>query len=465
MGKLRDMNNSNGKFKDINITNGNISVDTKIAKPTESQNYPKLEIRLEETNFVRRYYDFCSSMNDAYPEYHHAGALTLLSVAADRKVFIKLKNGTHFTNIWSLCLGQSTTSRKSTALRTVTEILDDKCRDWRMPTQVTPESFIEVMSINPHCYLSNDECAGLLKGINRKPYMADLRDTLCLVYDCSPFSRKLRTNNRDKTAKTEFNVNDPYLTIEFATTFESLANSATEDDFNSGLLCRYLTYYPEYIKEIKGVEDETKEDESKKDLLIQQYDRIFDSISNVHSIRMRMSENGKKIYNDWLTETETKLMHNRDEVLSSVFGRYQVYVLKLAMLYTIGSDNFQNHLNECEIGPIVEYTIPDDYITEAIREIDTYFIPTMVAVREKITNQGSDNLMGKILEILKKSGQLTHSQLMQRCNLGRMNKTSVQFNQAINTLEEMDMISVTSSSATNANSKAKNNAKLYKLNT
>jgi hypothetical protein len=211
------------------------------------------------------------------------------------------------------------------------------------------------------------------------------------------------------------------------------------------------------------VEDATEEDESSKDMLKKQYDRIFVGISNIRSIRMRMSENGMKFYNDWLVDSEKELIHNHDEVVSSVFGRYQAYVLKLAMLYTMGSEAFLTHLKACENGSIVEYTIPDEYINEAIREIDTYFIPTIVSVREKIANQGSENLIGKIVEVLSKTGKLTHSELMQRCNLGRMNKTSVQFHQAITTLEEMDEIIVIPSPSSDGNSRMRTTGKMYKL--
>lgn len=401
----------------------------------------RLTINLEESNFVRRYHDYCSSITDAYPEYHHAGALTLLSFAADRKVSMRLKNGVYYPNIWCLCLGQSTTSRKSTALGYVADLLDDENHERRLSDQFSPESFIEQMSSHPHSYLINDECGGLFKSLNKKPYMADLKDTLCTVYDNHRISRKLRTNQRDKSIQTDFSVKEPYLTTLFATTFESLSNSVIEDDFTSGLLPRFLPYYPEYIKDIRGVEDETEDDDWRKNDLKARFDLILDNISNAGSIRLKMSDTGKEIYNRWLIREQQKLMYNPDFVISSVFGRYQVYALKMAMHFTVGSEAFQNQIKELQPGSPVEYTIPDAYVIEAIREIDDYFIPTIVGIREKIANHGSENLQAKIIDVLKRSdGELDHSQLMKGCKLERMNKSRSQFHEAIETLIDMDMV-------------------------
>jgi len=397
---------------------------------------PRLTINLEETNFVRRYSDHCSSITDAYPEYHHAGALTLLSFAADRKVSMRLKNGTYYTNIWCLCLGQSTTSRKSTALGYVADLLDEENHERRLSDQFSPESFIEQMSSQPHSYLINDECGGLFKALNKKQYMADLKDTLCKVYDNRHISRKLRTNQKDKSVQTDFIVKGPYLTILFSTTFESLANSVIEDDFTSGLMPRFLPYYPSYVKESRGIDDETDDDELEKAELLALFRSVRDSISRVGTIRMRMSETGKTIYNQWLKQKDKELLQNQDPIVSSVFGRYQVYALKMAMLFTMGSRAFLEYIDGLDPGSEVEYTIPDEYVIEAIREIDEYFIQTIVTIREKITIHGTDDLKAKILDMLKRvGGEIEHSKLLKACK-----KSRAQFHEAVQTLIDMEMV-------------------------
>jgi hypothetical protein len=292
------------------------------------------------------------------------------------------------------------------------------------------------MSIHPHSYLINDECGGLFKSLNKKQYMADLKDTLCKVYDNRRISRKLRTNQKDKSVQTDFSVKDPYLTILFSTTFESLANSVIEDDFTSGLVPRFLPYYPAYIKNIRGIDEETDADDLMRGDLKARYASILDNLSRVGPIRMRMSDTGKTIYNQWLKQKEKELMRNSDFVVSSVFGRYQAYALKMAMHFTVGSEAFQDHIKGLESGSAVEYTIPDEYVIEAIREINEYFIPTIIAIREKISIHGTDDLKAKILDILKRSGgEMEHSKLLKACKKGRS-----QFSEAIQTLIDMEMV-------------------------
>lgn len=397
---------------------------------------PRLTINLEETNFVRRYYDHFSSVTDAYREYHHAGALTALSVAADRRVFMKLRNGTYYTNIWALCLGQSSTSRKSTALGYAADMLDKEHFQQRLSNDFTPESFIEQMDAENHSYFIKDEAAGLFAAMNKKPYMSDLRDTLCYVYDNRPISRKLRTNQRDKSIKTDFRVPDPYLTMFFTTTFYALSKSTVEEDFTSGLLCRYLQYYPEYEKEFMDIDDETEEDDFNRDDLHARYALVFDDIQKLNSIRMRMSDTGKRVYNDWVKERSKELVKSSDSIISSVFGRYQVYALKMAMLFTVGSEEFQDHIKVLDAGTDVEYLIPDVYLNEAIREIDEYFIPTIVTIREKIAIHGTDDLKAKIVDILKRSGgEMEHSKLLKA---SKSNKS--RFYEATSTLIDMETV-------------------------
>ena len=184
------------------------------------------------------------------------------------------------------------------------------------------------------------------------------------------------------------------------------------------------------------IDDETEEDDFNRNVLHGRYALICERIQNVNSIRMKMSDAGKRVYNDWVKLRSKELVKTKDSVVSSVFGRYQVYALKMAMAFTVGSEEFQDCIKGLEAGTDVEYQIPDAYLNEAIREIDSYFIPTIVNLREQITINSTDNLKAKILEILKRSGcEMKHSDLLKATKQNRS-----KFNEAILTLIDMQVV-------------------------
>ena len=73
--------------------------------------------------------------------------------------------------------------------------------------------------------------------------MDGFKETLMMLYDCKPISRKLRTNKR-KSSQTEFNVTDPYLNIIWATTQDCFSNATREIDLESGFMARFLHFFP-----------------------------------------------------------------------------------------------------------------------------------------------------------------------------------------------------------------------------
>jgi len=118
--------------------------------------------------------------------------------------------------------GRSSLSRKSTVVDISERLLNDArpgTDTSAVPTEFSPEAFIEHLDENPHASWVRDEAAGVLS-IMKRDYMRGFKDTLMQLYDCRPIRRKLRTNQR-KNSKTEFAVDDPYLNVLWATTDSS----------------------------------------------------------------------------------------------------------------------------------------------------------------------------------------------------------------------------------------------------
>jgi hypothetical protein len=125
---------------------------------------PNFECKLPKDHFLQRYMAYGYDVSDGYPEYWFIGGLYALSVVSDKKVFCKLRQMSIYPNLYLAMLGKSTIARKST--------ISDKTEDllmavWpflmnaKVPTEFSPEAFIEHMNDYPHCPWIRDEAAGV----------------------------------------------------------------------------------------------------------------------------------------------------------------------------------------------------------------------------------------------------------------------------------------------------------------
>lgn len=407
---------------------GNLQViPVSFEKEQETTKYLKLDTRLSRDNFIVRYMEYWKTRTDAYPEYHHASALTLLSIIANRKLVYKLSSANIYTNIWSMCLGKSSISRKSTAISKTELIL--KSGDWIKPFHSYPgmfssEGLIEEMHYEPKGYIIMDECSQLLLSINTKKYLSDLRDVLCKLYDGVGTRRKLKTA-KGKIA--EFKVEDPYATFLFATTHETFMKSATGVDISSGWLIRFLYYYPEYKKDTMGIHDATGDEDIKLGDLNNEFWKMADLMRQYEEVRLTLTPFGFEYFNKWIADSEEELLESG--IHGSVFQRYAMYSLKLAALYYIAEPGIIESFptNDTKIRII----IPDPYIIEAIREINEYFLPVSRIVIGDVNDATSDNLQNKIIMTIRgePNRAITKSKLLRI-----MRKSAREVNEALTTL-------------------------------
>lgn len=94
-----------------------VNDDTPATKKAPLPRLQDIELHLSPESYILKYLNYALRSNDAYFEYHFAVALSHLSMAADRRLHIRMVQQTIYPNIWSFCLGDSTVSRKTTAAK------------------------------------------------------------------------------------------------------------------------------------------------------------------------------------------------------------------------------------------------------------------------------------------------------------------------------------------------------------
>lgn len=409
---------------------------------TDSTLFPRLDVHLEKDNILMEYMSYASKMSDAYPDYHFALGITILSIAAMRKIHMDLSIGRIHPNAWCLLLGESTTSRKSTALNLGQDLIQ-KVFGHGLPQDFSPEAFVEMMADNPSTYIFKDEFAGLLAAM-QKAYMSDLRDLLCTLYDCKDYHRKLRTSQRNKVSS--FDIRDPYLTMAGATTLTSFKEHTQTLDVTSGWLLRYLYFCPDYMKESRPFREAVCEDHDLqnhlylrlsclRDNLIQ---TMFDSETGTeYFAQMSMEPEAWEYFKTWQLEKEAEVALRRNKTENAIFGRLTIYALKLAMLFTLGRSDFEVQNVGDEANPQYSSTpISLAHVKEACRLICDYFLPTERILVEEVAANEEKNLQVKIINCLRRNG----GKLRQRDLLRQLHMPLKQVGEALQGLKTSEEV-------------------------
>ena len=352
---------------------------------------PRLEVHLEDSNFMTRYMVYAKTTSDAYEEYHFASALVLLSVAADRQIVISMKHGDIYPNIWIFPIGDSTVSRKTTAHKLCKLILKSKYPKRSLPSSFSPEALMDAISATPRCYYLKDEAGSLLASLC-KEYMAETRDFLAEIYECDDYYRKLK--------KSECQITDPYITQYLMTTPDNLKEYTTPLDLTSGWLLRYLWMYPNYPKEWKPFAEKDESDFDRFATITGEYNQIVEKLTTPR--RLAMTEESMQFFQEWHKAIEETAMKEADNITKALAGRLMTYAIKMAALFTIGRADFDEN-SKIEL----------PHIKEAARLVTEYFLPIGRIIVDEVARAESKNLQEKILGTLKRfNGRISQRDLL-----------------------------------------------------
>lgn len=132
---------------------------------------------------------------DAVPEYHELAATIMLSSILSGGLYCNTSWGKVVPNLWGLILGDSTLTRKSTAMKMAMEFVAEIDRDIVVATDGSVEGLLTGIAARPDdvSVFFKDEISGFIDSINRKDYLAGMPETLTQLYDVPPFlTRRLR---------------------------------------------------------------------------------------------------------------------------------------------------------------------------------------------------------------------------------------------------------------------------------
>lgn len=190
---------------------------------------------VKEDAFIKSYKDWANQATDAPPQYHELSCFIALSSIVCSGLYLRVEWGEIVPNLWGLLLGESTLTRKTTAMRLATDMIASIDESLILATDGSAEGLLTGLSHRPQrvsMYLK-DEVSGLFDSINRKDYLAGLPETLTQLYDVPKvLTRLLR--------KETITISEPYF-IFFGGGIRDKVYSLLNDEYIlSGFLPRFL---------------------------------------------------------------------------------------------------------------------------------------------------------------------------------------------------------------------------------
>jgi len=136
-------------------------------------------------SFIEKYVTWAKSRTDAAPAYHEAGAFVILSAILSGAVELEISFGKVRPNIWFMILGDTTLTRKTTAMEMALDLLNLVYEDALLATDGSVEGIMTALAGRPgrSSIFVRDEVAGLLDSMKRKDYLSGLVEGFSRWYE------------------------------------------------------------------------------------------------------------------------------------------------------------------------------------------------------------------------------------------------------------------------------------------
>jgi hypothetical protein len=224
--------------------------------------------------FLETYTDWAVDATDAVPEYHKLSALVVLSSIISTSVRLPCSyHPAMVPNIWGMVLGDSTLSRKTTAMGMARDLILMPDPDTIVATDGTPEGLLTALEQRPGktSLFLIDEVSGFFNSINRKEYQAGMRETLTYLYDSPPVvARTLR--------KERIVINSPMFILFCGGITDHVYEAVNEDYVISGFLPRFLVVKGEAdMANLRNTHRPSKESTAK-------HDKIKAKVANLYEL-------------------------------------------------------------------------------------------------------------------------------------------------------------------------------------
>lgn len=392
------------------------------------------------TSFVDDYYDWAVSATDAIPIYHELCAFILLSSVMASGLRLKTSYGEMYPNLWGLVLGDSTLTRKTTAMSMAMNMLVEVDSDVILASDGSVEGILTGLSERPNrtSVFFRDEITGFLDAIHRKDYLAGITETFTHLYDVPKiYPRRLR--------KETITITSPVFIFFGGGIRDKVYSLLTDESVLSGFIPRFLVVSGESdLSKIRRTGPGVIELSHQRDVLQRRVTDLYERFNRTTYLKMpggsevavpqytyaMLTEDAWARYG----EIESIMVESAHKSSMSMlalptFERLSRSLLKMAMLLA-GADN------ATPTGVQEELTITDKHISKAasyVQRWGNYTIELVMATGK--TND--ERTLDKILNTITRHPNILRGQVMRMHALSSRQATEI-----LTTLEDRGHITM-----------------------
>jgi hypothetical protein len=184
--------------------------------------------------FIDDYIDWGQAASDAAPEYHEAGAFVALSSILSGYLRLMTSIGPFRFNLWFMLLGDSTLTRKTTAMRLSTQMVMDVEKEIVLATDGSWEGLLTGISKRDGraTLYRSDEFSGTLATMTKREYMVGSTEMFTQLYDGSFVKRLLR--------KETITIDEPIFIFFVGGIRERVQSLLGPEHVTSGFVARFV---------------------------------------------------------------------------------------------------------------------------------------------------------------------------------------------------------------------------------
>lgn len=385
--------------------------------------------------FFRDYMEYGKRMSYAYPAYHLAGALTLVSLICGRRIAIKSTASTIYGNIFAMCIGPTSISGKSTANDFVNDFFTLVRQEGtidELPKKLSPQGLLQRLNKIPCRLWAYDECSEFFTD-SQSHWGEALESNLCSLYDSRSVGYGLSIKKKEDS---EWMIKNAYVTCLWNTTSSGIEQHIQERSVSSGLVPRFMWFWMHGTNGVRKNRDFNKDDIQEKLKLQREMGDLQkilkDRPINDTSITFGISE----ILEDWLIEDLQTHMSSDDELHRVCSARLVPQAYKIAMLFAVMDTELQEYIASKKPSEPIHIKIPDKYALIAKDIAENYLRPRL----EHVINLAKYNDGKNFQDMIRKSisnhkGAATKSQIIRDTRI-----QSRQLEEALQTMEEGEII-------------------------
>lgn len=219
---------------------------------------------------IDEYMDWATSVGDAAPAYHVAGAFVILSSLISGPVRLPTSYGTVLPNLWFMILADTTLTRKTTAMDMAMDIVVDIDSGALAATDGSVEGLLKTVATRPRMpsIFLRDEFTGLLEAMKRKDYMAGMLETFTKLYDGKYQKKEL--------AKQTVEIRDPILIMFVGGIKQRIFELLSYEHINSGFMPRFCVITAESDpSRVRPLGPPTSGTTDARDQLVERFRRMY----------------------------------------------------------------------------------------------------------------------------------------------------------------------------------------------